>query len=283
MIGIQVRNFLRANGIKHVFIDNSSKINMQKDVARKLEQGIDTLITVGGDGTLNAVAKPIIQKHSPAVLMPVPAGTGNDLYNSMTNRKFKIERIEQLLARKSCPKIDVGFVKTQSTTVHFLNGMGIGFDGDVLKNLKKFKLFHGDMLYTASVIYSFFNFKAFKAELIIKNLENTIQRTGSFMLLDAGNGKYLGGGYKLFPLSSMKDNLLDLTAIESVNAILFLRTLWEVMKGTFIKRKQVFYTKAKHIRINLDRKLFYHVDGELKTEEKIFDISISPKMIGVLV
>lgn len=83
-------------------------------------------IAVGGDGTMNEVAEPLIGNTS-LTLGLIPAGTGNDFIQILGfPDRFK-DRHWDLLFQQPSTLMDVGMVNGK----HFLNGMGLGFYAQV--------------------------------------------------------------------------------------------------------------------------------------------------------
>jgi diacylglycerol kinase family enzyme len=90
------------------------------------EKGTRFIIAVGGDGTMNEVAKPLIGNKD-VVAGIIPAGTGND-YSQIPGfpNRFQ-EKDWDIFFRKNVISQDVGTVNGSI----FLNGMGLGFDAEV--------------------------------------------------------------------------------------------------------------------------------------------------------
>jgi len=91
-----------------------------------LENGYSHIIAVGGDGTMNEVARPLIgQKQVRTGL--IPAGTGNDFIQILGfPDRFSPEHWD-IFFEQSTIQMDAG----QVNGLYFLNGMGLGFDAQV--------------------------------------------------------------------------------------------------------------------------------------------------------
>ena len=91
-----------------------------------LKQGYTHIIAVGGDGTMNEVAKPLIGNKK-VVTGLIPAGTGNDFIQILGFAgRFDQKQWDQFFGMHKI-SMDVGKVNQ----MHFLNGMGLGFDAQV--------------------------------------------------------------------------------------------------------------------------------------------------------
>ena len=76
------------------------------------EQGVDTVVAVGGDGMLNLVANGILRKTSdpPCAVGLIPFGTGNDFAGASGIPSDNILAALDIVIRESPVPIDVGQV-----------------------------------------------------------------------------------------------------------------------------------------------------------------------------
>src|SRR5699024_5281601 len=81
------------------------------------------VVAVGGDGTINEVAKGLI-KRKKGILGIIPGGTGNDLSRSLDIPLDTVEAID-ILINKNTKKLDIGCINQHK----FLNVASAGFDG----------------------------------------------------------------------------------------------------------------------------------------------------------
>jgi YegS/Rv2252/BmrU family lipid kinase len=88
------------------------------------EDGVDAVVVVGGDGTLNAVANQLV--GGPVALAVVPAGTANDLARQLGVPLTPHEACQAIL-RGERRTMDVGVVNGQC----FLTGGGTGIVSEV--------------------------------------------------------------------------------------------------------------------------------------------------------
>jgi len=170
-------------------------------------------------------------------------------------------------------------METAGMKRYFINGMGIGFDSEVLKNMKKIKLLKGDFLYTAAVIMTFFKFKGLKLKVTLNKIKKTLEK--HFLLFNVGNGQYLGGGFRLFPRAKLTDHLMDISMVTPVGVLEFFGSLLKAFKGTHIYRKEVSYLKDSEILIESDNPLVLQVDGELIEGVKWLKLKVVPSCLKV--
>ena len=148
----------------------------------------DTLVLVGGDGTINHMANEIKDINVPCDIYVYKAGTGNDFLRDVTD---EIDKDGLLLINKyikHLPKVTIN-----GKTTLFINGIGFGIDGQVCevaddmkaKGVKKIS-YPG-----ISVKLALFKYKCPKAVVKVDGKEINYKRV---WLASAMNGRFYGGG-----------------------------------------------------------------------------------------
>lgn len=90
------------------------------------KNGTDYIIAVGGDGTINEVCRPLVNKPNVIIGM-IPAGTGNDFIQILGFTNRFSDKDWDTFFNKETSAIDAGICNGMI----FLNGMGLGFDAQV--------------------------------------------------------------------------------------------------------------------------------------------------------
>jgi YegS/Rv2252/BmrU family lipid kinase len=221
------------------------------------------VIAVGGDGTVHGVSNGLLQ-DGPAntVLAHVPIGTGNDFAKTVgLNRASHPERNLKLVLQGEVRHLDVG----RALGEYFVNGLGIGFGAEVVRNTLRFKRLRGFALYLASVYRTFFSFEAPKLE--VTSQEHS--QSGSILMAEVSIGKTAGGGFKLTPDADPMDGLLDVCLISDISVLTFLRYVPRVLRGTHTELDPVtvFQTPSVDV-LSLSGPPVVHLDGELRLMEE---------------
>jgi YegS/Rv2252/BmrU family lipid kinase len=239
------------------------------------EKGARYIIGVGGDGTINEIARPLINNKE-VVVGVVPAGTGND-YGQIPGfpNRFS-DKDWEIFFRKNVISQDVGIV---NGTI-FLNGLGIGFDAEVAaQNYTeggKVKKGGGDK-YIWHIVKTLLFFRE-KRMVVISNGER--HETDCFMNT-ISIGRRFAGSFFLTPKAIANDGLLDVCSIKKLNLFHRFRLLLMVPKGNHIKDKRVNYFQTSSIDLEFPKEVPYHVDGEMYYA-KIFKIRIIQGGLNVI-
>lgn len=242
------------------------KINSQ--IFRENEWGervsdFDQVWIVGGDGTLNYFVNKYSDIKKPLSIFN--GGTGNDFY-SLLYTKMTVENQVQYLLRSTPKAIDVGKCNDR----FFLNGVGIGFEGAVVKSLSKTRKFKGKTSFFIHILKHILFYK--ENEFSITSEGKTIDR--KCFMISIANGKRYGGGFYVAPLAQPNDGLLDAIIVKELSILKRLRYLPVIEKGKHLSLSFIEYSRTNKISIaNKNDLIQAHVDGEyLESKELVIEI-----------
>jgi diacylglycerol kinase (ATP) len=238
--------------------------------------GFTYIIGVGGDGTINEIARPLINRKDITIGL-IPAGTGNDFIQipGFPNRFeeadwetfFKIQTI----------RMDVGSVNWKI----FLNGMGLGFDAEVAAQnyTKSGEVKEGGFKYRY-VWHIVKTLLFFKEKRMIAKSSTGKTETDCFINTIA-IGRRFAGGFLLTPGALANDGLLDVCMIKRLTLPQRFGILLKVPKGEHVTDKKVNYYKTPGTSLEFTEKVPFHVDGELFFSKE-FDVKILPEALNII-
>lgn len=239
------------------------------------DNGYQYIIGVGGDGTINEIAAPLIYRKD-VIAGLIAGGTGND-FIQITGfpDRFK-EKDWEMFFKLNVMPMDVG----QCNGKIFLNGMGLGFDaqvaaenytapGEVKRGGKNKYIWH--ILKTLL----FFNEKKM---IVISEGKKSV--TDCFINTVA-NGRRFAGGFFLTPKAIANDGLLDVCSIKNLSLPQRLRILLMVPKGTHINDKKINYYQTEKLSLEFPVEVPFHVDGELYFSQH-FEVGIMPGALNII-
>jgi diacylglycerol kinase family enzyme len=159
----------------------------------------------------------------------------------------------------------------------FLNGVGIGFDGAIVKDLEGKKKVAGKATYLLSILKNIFTYKEKYCQLA---LDNETLAQDCFMI-SVANGSRYGGSFQVAPKASVKDALLDVMVVGRIAAASRIRYLPVIEKGEHIHLSFIQYRHSTHITIQSEKPLPAHIDGEFICTS-FFQIECLPKRFSFL-
>ena len=225
---------------------------------------------VGGDGTVNWFVNDYPDVQIP--LAAFPGGTGNDfcwmLYGDM-----EICAQVELVLHAAPKKLDAGICNGRL----FLNGVGMGFDGAIVKDLLGKKKLAGKASYLLSILKHIVGYK--ELGCVIEANDELIQQ--DCFMISVANARRYGGGFLVAPRSSLTDGLLDLNIIGKISPLKRIRFLPVIEKGEHLQFPFTRYSQAPAVKLTWDRQTHAHLDGEYIFASQ-FDIRILPGCFSFL-
>lgn len=239
-----------------------------KDIKR-----FDTIIAVGGDGTVLKVLPYVV--NTSAKLGIIPCGTAN-LFAEGLLIPHNVDRALDAILYGKISQIDIGKAENQ----YFSLRVGLGYDADIIKNTKsnlKNKL--GYLAYFLQGIVSLFKLSSKNYKINIDGKELNI-KANSIIVANAGN--MFKNLITIAPKGSLSDGKLDVFILCAKNIIDFIGVFLQILFGIHRQNSNVVYAQASNISIQTAES-FMHVDGENKNFQNSLNIQIIPQAVKVLV
>jgi diacylglycerol kinase (ATP) len=243
--------------------------------ANYLGKGFRYFIAIGGDGTFNEIARPLISR-SDAVAGIIPAGTGNDFIQILGFPGRFNDGAWDAFFKAATIRMDAGLVNGMI----FLNGMGLGFDAQVAsenytpegiaKEGNKYR-------YIWHIIKTLLFFREKRMTIIIDN-----ERTETDCFINTiAVGRRFAGGFMLTPAAIANDGLLDICSIKRLSLPERFRILLMVPDGKHINDRRISYYQTPSLNLEFPEVVPFHIDGELYFSKK-FEVSVIPEGLNVI-
>ena len=219
----------------------------------------DTLVAIGGDGTVNTVAK--IASKNNKTLGVIPKGSGDGLARFLTIPRDTKMAVRALLNGKTIA-IDTARVDD----VFFINVAGAGFEAEVAHKFGAEGV-RGLKGYAKTILESFSGREEKKVTLTLDGKKTTLP----FFSLSIANGAQWGNNFEIASNADIQDGLLDVAIMRKpkwhqiLGLVSFLKSKKQVNNALFT------YYKASEINVKRSGKL-WHIDGEpiiLKNKKRV--------------
>lgn len=266
--------------IKKYAIDGEITLSEHPGHASELSElyynkGFRHIIAVGGDGTLNEVARPQVNRKD-VILGIIPAGTGNDFIQICGFPGRFSEKEWEVFFRKNVMAMDAGIVNG----LVFLNGMGLGFDAQVAaENYSAPGVTKRGSVrkYIWHIVKTLLFYRE-KKMIVISGDDR--HETDCF-INTISIGRRFAGGFLLTPKAIANDGLLDVCSIKRLNLFQRFNILFKVPKGEHLSDKKVNYYQTSGLDIEFPNEVPFHVDGELNFS-KIFNVRLVPAALNII-
>lgn len=226
--------------------------------AEAARAGYDTLVAIGGDGTVQEVVNGLIgpDQDCPAALGVIPGGTGNDFSKMLGCTGDPLQALSIVLAGRE-RRLDVG----RANGRYFINIAGVGFDAEVAGFLnQRPKRLPGLLTYLYGIVTMLFRYRPAPMTLDLGR-ERLEQKC---LLVSVANGPSHAGGLKMCPEARPDDGTLDICVAGDVTRWQTLILLPQTFSGRHTRHPKVrIYKAVKTVRITSDLPLFLQADGEI--------------------
>ena len=235
---------------------------------KAVDENIDVIIAVGGDGTVNECAKALIGSNT--ALGVIPCGSGNGFALHIGIKKDIKEAVKQL---NNCVIQSV-----DSCTVNgekFVNVSGIGFDAHIANLFSQLKN-RGFINYLKLIKDEVFTYQT--KEYILQ-YEGKTKRLKAYLIAFSNACQY-GNDFKISPNTSILDGLIDFVIVKEFPKWKVPGFLLTLANGQVHLSKNVEIIQAKEMIINSENNLV-HLDGEPKKMNSPIHIKVHPKTLKI--
>ena len=218
--------------------------------AQAVADGIDVVVAIGGDGTVNEVGSALVGTDT--ALAIVPSGSGNGLARHL-RIPMNASRAMQTLNNGVVGRFDYCLVNDKP----FFCTCGMGFDAEVSNKFAN-EGTRGFITYIKTTISEFFKYKA---EDYVIDIDGIKHEERAFVIACCNAAQYGNNAY-IAPRATMQDGLLDVTIMHGfsllhsplIGARLFLRQL--------DKDRHVSIFRGKQVTIERKQDGIMHIDGD---------------------
>ncbi|MBR6944968.1 MAG: diacylglycerol kinase family lipid kinase [Prevotella sp.] len=234
-------------------------------------QQTDIVVAVGGDGTVNEVARALVDSQT--ALGILPCGSGNGLARHLM-LPLDIRKSIEILNKCEIHDLDYGIINNHP----FFCTCGMGFDAFIsMKFAEAGK--RGRVTYVENVLREGLTYKPETYEI---EDENGKKRYKAFLISCANASQYGNNAY-IAPHASMSDGLLDVIIMEPFDVLEAPQVAIEMMNKTLDKNLKIKTFHTKHIHIHRKTAGYIHYDGDPVMEEADVDIRLVSKGIRIIV
>ncbi|MGE0128839.1 MAG: diacylglycerol kinase family protein [Blastocatellales bacterium] len=269
---IRARKELIARGVKfdeHLTKHQGEAVEVTRWLFRR---GEDTIIAVGGDGTLNEIVNGYFDEtghaiNSEAAIGLLPAGTGSDFRRSvgLITRDDALNAIKQ----RETALLDVLRVELLDrdglpVTRHSINVVSFGLGGEAVALVNAWReswprWIGGRPRFVVAALKALRNYKNRQVVALLDG-GRAIEIISNFFVV--ANGRFAGGGMMLAPHAELSDGLCDVVMTDGATRWDIIRELPGIQRGAHLDNPKVSSRRASKVEITCDDRLAVDIDGE---------------------
>lgn len=242
------------------------------EIARQAAQNAyDIVIAIGGDGTVNEVARSLT--HTNTALGIIPCGSGNGLARHL-NIPLDTDKAIMLLNQCHIERLDYGIINDMP----FFCTCGMGFDAFVsMKFAEAGK--RGPITYLENVLKEGLKYKPETYEV---EDETGTKKYKAFLIACANASQYGNNAY-IAPHASMSDGLMDVIIMEPFTVLEAPQISIDMLNKTLDKNSKIKTFRCKKLHIKRTSPGVIHYDGDpIMTGEDI-DVQIQEGGISIVI
>jgi len=239
---------------------------------KAVKNGIDIIVAVGGDGTINEVASQMI--NTKCIFGIIPQGSGNGLARHLGIPR-SIKKSISLLNTQKITQIDTARVNEHP----FISIAGIGFDAKVanlFSNSKK----RGFINYLRLITENYFKYKPKKYRLLI---DSKIKVNTRALFISFANSNQFGYNTSISPHAKLNDGKLDVCVVQKPNIFEMPIIINLLLLKKIHLSPHVNIIPAKNIEVTQSKNRVVNIDGEAVKLGNKLNIEVNPLSLNIII
>lgn len=234
-----------------------------------IQAGADCVIAVGGDGTVNEVAKNLL--NTDVKLGIIPKGSGNGLARELCIPFDARSALDIILQGHNVP-IDA----CKANEHVFFCTCGVGFDATISKEFATQKR-RGSLTYLKNIVEEYLDYKPDTYELHIE--EHTIREEA--FLITCANASQWGNNAFIAPHADICDGLMDVSILSKFTTIDIGALALQLFTKTIDRNSKIKTFRTQQARIVRQNAGLMHIDGEPVMVGNEIDVSVMHSALKV--
>ncbi len=239
--------------------------------AVKAGEGVHAVIAIGGDGTINEVARSLI--HTDTVLGIIPCGSGNGLARHL-HIPMEPKKAIDIINEGLTDLIDYGTINEEP----FFCTCGVGFDAFVSLQFSKAGK-RGPLIYLEKTLMESLKYQPETYEL---EMDGSTLRYKAF-LIACGNASQYGNNAYITPQAALNDGLLDVTILEPFTVLDVPSLAFQLFNKTIDQNSRIKTFRCQTLQIHRSKPGVVHFDGDPMMAGKDISVKIVKKGLNVIV
>ena len=235
------------------------------------EKGFGKIIAVGGDGTVNEVARALL--HTKVAMGIIPSGSGNGLARHLGIPQ-NLNKAISIIEKGRSIEMDAGVVNNSH---YFFCTAGVGFDAQVGKLFAAAQR-RGVLTYLKTILEEYFTYKPqfYRIDVDGRCLELKA------LLITMANASQWGNNAVIAPHANTTDGLLDITIMYPFNPIEAAAVGLALITNNIEVTGHTEFIKGSNIRIERMNPGVVHCDGEPVEMSSTLEIKVLHKALTIL-
>lgn len=239
--------------------------------SQKAREGVHAVVAIGGDGTINEIARSLV--HTQTALGIIPCGSGNGLARHL-QIPMEPKKAIDIINEGLIDVIDYGKINE----VPFFCTCGVGFDAFVSLKFSKAGR-RGPLTYLEKTLLESLKYRPETYEL---EMDGSTLRYKAF-LIACGNASQYGNNAYIAPQATLTDGLLDVTILEPFTVLDVPSLSFQLFNKTIDQNSRIKTFRCQTLHIHRSKPGVVHFDGDPMMMGNNIDVKIIQKGLQVIV
>lgn len=238
---------------------------------KAVEEGFDTLVVAGGDGTVNEAAEALC--GTSVKLGIIPLGSGNGLAHHL-QIPFRLKNALQLIKNDQSVSIDTLRINGKLA----VSIAGLGFDAKIARQFAKANR-RGFFSYFRITLKEYFTYQA---RTFVIHYNKKIIQTQAFFISIANSDQF-GYNTSIAPQADITDGMAEICIVKRIP--LFRTPFFAALLFSRKADKSRYITTFKVDECRIERKKgkYVNIDGEPIKMKKTVHIKVIPHSLNVII
>jgi YegS/Rv2252/BmrU family lipid kinase len=266
-----IENKLDTSRLEPIIVYSEYSRHATELAAKFAADNIPYVVAVGGDGTVNEVAKALV--HTNTALGIVPVGSGNGFAFHLGIPK-SIKKAVDLLNNIKLIDVDYGLFNEKP----FFCTCGAGFDAHISMKFAESKQ-RGFMNYVKKCVVNYFRYQSENYQLIGKGIDI---KPNAFIITFA-NASQWGSNAYVAPNADITDGQMDICIISKFPLYAVPKFALQLFIKKLDNNLYINILRTNEITLIREKEGAFHFDGEPHIEDKIIKIRIVQAGLKVII
>jgi diacylglycerol kinase (ATP) len=263
--------FMGVEGIESSFYTTKFAGDATRAAREFATTGYDIVVAIGGDGTVNEIARGLI--HTDTALGIVPIGSGNGLARHFAIPLSYVNAAEVIMRGKS-KVMDAGCINGET----FFCTAGLGFEAEIGERFNKAKG-RGLITYMEVCAKEFVKYKEEKYKITICG--NTFESDA--FLITFANCSQWGNNVYIAPNADASDGMIDMVIWKKSPIVTMPVLAVDLFIRTINQSEFVDSFRTKEVKIERDTDGYIQFDGESRIMGREINVSVLHNSVKIIV
>ncbi|MBT8211509.1 MAG: YegS/Rv2252/BmrU family lipid kinase [Acidimicrobiia bacterium] len=255
----RVRSALDTRDVPYQLSESVSGDDVARIVTSAAQAGSSRFVSVGGDGTANAVVDALMRLEwaDPPTVGILPAGSGSDFIRTFGIGR-DLEKAADHLVGDQVYRTDIAHLSGPWGDRYMLNVASAGLTAETVAVAEKMPARVGSIRYSVGLWPALARFRPGQVELTVGDRGFS----GRALIVVAANGQFFGGGMNVAPRASLGDGLFEVVVFSGPKRQAF-TLMPRVSRGLHMNHRAVKRLAGDSFTLRTSKPWPLEIDGEL--------------------